>query len=86
MLGEGKVVRFVFLAFALLFLMVDISNAAVYKLEVSRLGHNLYKVNNGSLIVKTRYCYEYVFGDDAVISTEGIYPKIIFLGQGKSVI
>jgi hypothetical protein len=43
-----------------------IVKAEMYRLEnVKRLDSNVYKADGG-LIIKTRYCYHYTYGEDAI--------------------
>ena len=52
------------------------AGAEMYKLEnVRRLDSNIYKAN-GELIIKTRYCYHYAYGEDAIY--DGSDEKIIW--------
>ena len=44
---------------------VTVAWAEMYRLEnVKRLDSNIYKA--GNLIIKTRYCYHYAYGEDAI--------------------
>ncbi|WP_448171396.1 hypothetical protein [Rhizobacter fulvus] len=56
--------------------------ADVYKVTVTRKDQDLYKVDGGKNYVVTRYCYEYAYGDEAILridSTGGFsIGKIIF--------
>lgn len=65
------------IAIALLLLgLASIAAAEMYKLEnVRRLDSNVYKAK-GDLIIKTRYCYHYATGEDAVYDDED--KKIIW--------
>ena len=46
--------------------LAGIARAEMYRLEnVRRLDSNIYKAD-GELIVKTRYCYHYAYGEDAI--------------------
>jgi hypothetical protein len=46
--------------------MAGVSAAEMYRLEnVKRLDSNVYKAN-GNLIIKTRHCYHYAYGEDAI--------------------
>lgn len=45
--------------------------AEYYKLTgVRRIGDNMYKAD-GNLIIETRYCYAYAYGDDALLKWYG---------------
>lgn len=59
------------------------ANAAdVFKVTVTRSSDDLYEVSGGKAYIKTRYCYEYVYGDEAIlrIDSPGAYTigKLIF--------
>ena len=53
--------------------------AAFYKVNITRKSQDLYKTESGLYIV-TRYCYEYPYGNDAVLKYEpyGYNNKLIF--------
>ena len=58
--------------------MAGISAAEMYRLRnVRRVDSNLYKAE-GELIIKTRYCYHYAYGEDAVYDDDD--NKIIWKG------
>lgn len=53
-------------AILLLLATAGIACGEMYKLEnVKRLDSNIYKAD-GDLIIKTRYCYHYAYGEEAV--------------------
>ncbi|WP_267226596.1 hypothetical protein [Dyella silvae] len=39
----------------------------VYKVTVTRKPQDIYEVQGGQVYIKTRYCYEYVYTDDAIL-------------------
>lgn len=45
------------------------AHAEFYKVNVRRIDSNLYRTPDG-LIIVTKYCYEYAYGDDAVLKYE----------------
>jgi hypothetical protein len=52
-----------------------------YRVSVTRLDQDLYRDMSSRVLIKTRYCYEYVYGDDAVIVWDGPYSysnKMVF--------
>lgn len=50
----------------LLLALAGVAGAEMYRLEnVRRLESNLYKAK-GEIIIKTRYCYHYASGEDAI--------------------
>ena len=48
----------------------SVVHAEYYKVNVKRVDQNLYNTTTGGLYIKTRYCYEYTYGDDAVLKYE----------------
>ncbi len=59
--------------------MISISHAEYYKIDIKRIDDNLYKTSNG-VYVETQYCYEYTYGEEAVLKYEDYSydNKIIF--------
>lgn len=54
-----------------------------YQVSVTRKGSNLYKVTGKDIYINTRYCYEYVYYEDAILSMNGYIGEIIFLNEGE---
>jgi len=52
--------------------------AGDYSLSVTRKGQNSYKVDSKQVYVHTKYCYEYVYYDDAVLRMDGRKGTIVF--------
>jgi hypothetical protein len=53
-----------------------------YKVSVTRKDSNLYAIDGTSYWLKTKYCYEYAYSQDAVIVWEGagsFSNKLVFL-------
>ena len=50
-----------------------------YEVSVSRESRNLYKVNSQPFWIKTKYCYEYAYYEDSLLSNY----EIIFLDSGS---
>lgn len=44
-----------------------------YKVEVTRKGSNIYKLEGTEYYIETRYCYEYATYDDAILEVESNY-------------
>lgn len=44
-----------------------------YKIEISRKGSNIYKLEGTVYYVETRYCYEYATYGDAILKVESNY-------------
>ena len=55
------------------------ASAAWYKVNVTRKGSNVYKTTSGLYII-TKYCYEYSYGESAILKYEkyGYDNKLIF--------
>lgn len=53
--------------------------ADVYEVQVTRIDQDLYKTPEG-IYIETRYCYEYAYGEDAILKYEqyGYDNKLIF--------
>lgn len=58
-------------------LICTTANAEYYKVYVKRDDSNLYIDASLNLIIKTKYCYEYTYGDEAVL----IYDKYSYSNQ-----
>lgn len=43
--------------------------AEMYKLTIKRIDKDLYKTSEG-VYIQTKYCYEYTYGEDAVLRYE----------------
>jgi hypothetical protein len=70
-----------FLLLMAVFLMVSLSvHAEVYRIFISLEDSNLYKDQISNLYIHTRYCYEYVYGQEAVLYYEpySYGNKIVF--------
>ena len=65
----------------LILIPIDIDKGK-YVVNVTRKGSDLYKVDDKNIYIKTRYCYEYSYGQEVVLKVEGAYGytkgKIIF--------
>ncbi|MDL2060153.1 hypothetical protein MUN46_009420 [Mesosutterella sp. AGMB02718] len=57
-------------ASALSFALVSAAWAETYSATLSRKDSNIYETNPSSLIIKTKYCYEYASYDDSLIDTD----------------
>ena len=55
------------LVFMASILPVVVHASDVYKVTVTRKGQDLYEVQGGQVYIKTRYCYEYVYGDESIL-------------------
>lgn len=77
----GKQGLFVFWAVtaAMLLPVAGAACAEMYKVTVRRIDKDLYKTSDG-VYIQTKYCYEYAYGDDAVLRYErySYENKLIF--------
>ncbi|WP_104488828.1 hypothetical protein [Acinetobacter indicus] len=62
---------------AVLVLASPLANAEYYKVYIQRDDSNLYIDNTLNLVIKTKYCYEYSYGEDAIL----IYDKYSYSNQ-----
>jgi hypothetical protein len=55
-----------------------------YSVTVKRLDKDLYQDATSKTIIETRYCYEYAYGEEAVLTWEGRYGNnsLIFKSSG----
>lgn len=58
---------------ALAIVATPLSAAAAdyYRVNVRRVEQNLYRDTTSRMYIKTRYCYEYVYGEDAILVWDG---------------
>lgn len=54
-----------------------------YKVDISRKGSNLYKIDGKDIYLETRYCYEYSYREEVLLVVAGNYGynkgEIIFV-------
>ncbi len=54
----------------------------IFKIEVTKKGNNLYKIEGTNYYIETRHCYEYATYDEVILKVESNYGynkgKIIF--------
>ncbi len=53
-----------------------------HEVTVTRKGSNLYKIDGKNIYIHTRYCYEYVYSENAFLKMNGYSGEIIFLDSG----
>ncbi len=76
--------RFIFILFLFgLIAQPQFCYADDYKVSVTRRDSNLYKVTGKDIYIHTRYCYEYVYYEDAILKMNGYTGEIIFLEEGE---
>lgn len=44
-----------------------------FKIDVTRKGSNIYKIEGTDYYIETRYCYEYAIYDEAILKVESNY-------------
>lgn len=65
--------------FLLLLLVGAVAHATLYRISVTRKAQDLYKVDGTSVLIKTRYCYEYAYGEEAIL--DDTRDELIFTGS-----
>jgi hypothetical protein len=69
-----------------LFFASDAFASDYYKVDVTRKGQDFYEVVGRGIYIKTRYCYEYVYGSEAILKIDSpsgyTVGEIIFVGNG----
>ncbi len=72
---------------ALLFALSTLGTTAVaeyYKVNVKRVDQDLYRTSTG-LFIQTKYCYEYAYGEDAILKYEQYsYDNKLIFDSGTS--
>jgi hypothetical protein len=60
-------------------------SATRYSVTVKRVEKDLYREAGSKLIIETRYCYEYSYGEDAILNWEGNYGNnwLLFINSGQ---
>jgi hypothetical protein len=66
---------------AVLILVATASQASLYRITVTRKADNLYKVDGTSIFIKTRYCYEYAYSEEAIL--DDTRDELIFTSGGS---
>ena len=65
--------------------LVQVAAADYYKVQVTRKSQDFYEVVGSNIYIKTRYCYEYVYYEDAILKIDSPYGynvgEIIFVGS-----
>jgi len=56
-----------------------------YKVNVKRIEQNLYKITSSNFYIVTQYCYEYTYGEDAILKYEAnSYDNQLIFDSGTS--
>lgn len=70
------------LILSFLFLFATFSFCEEYRVSVSRKSSNTYRVIGKDILIHTKYCYEYVYLEDALLTMNGYTGSIVFLESG----
>lgn len=54
-----------------------------YELSVTRKSANLYKVDGKEIFIRTQYCYEYAYGETAILEAHGTVGDLKFLDSSS---
>lgn len=66
-------------------LTCTLANAEMYKVYIKRADSNLYVDRSNKILIKTKYCYEYTYGSDAILVYErGSYSNKLVFDNGTS--
>jgi hypothetical protein len=49
-----------------------------YKVNLTREGSNVYKIDGKDIIIQTRYCYVYAYSEEAIFKASGYGGELIF--------
>ena len=60
------------------------STASEYRVSVTREDQDLYLIDGQDMIIKTQYCYEYTYAEDAFLRTSFGGGKLLFLDSEES--
>jgi hypothetical protein len=44
-----------------------------YKVDITRKGSNIYKIDGRDIYIETRYCYEYSYSEEVILVVAGNY-------------
>lgn len=74
-----------FIAISILITSSAAAYAEMYKVNVKRIDKDLYKDTSSGVIIQTRYCYEYTYGDEAILKYEQYsYDNKLIFNSGTS--
>jgi hypothetical protein len=65
-------------------LAVGVGYADNYEVSVTRKESNLYKIDTMNIYIQTRFCYEYVYFQDAVLMMSGRTGELVFSGRSRA--
>jgi len=80
---EGGSMRKRVVAVVLLLLLAVPVWAEYYKVNVRRLASNLYQDTYSGIYIKTRYCHEFAYGQDAILKYDRYdYDNLLIFDHG----
>lgn len=83
-----KIGTYILAATALFISVVSVQANETYRVNVSRVGDDLYEEHASGLIVKTLFCFEYATRSDAILIIENQYGfnigRLIFLDGSRN--
>lgn len=66
-----------------LLLAASFASADMYKVYVRRIDQDIYRTAEG-FFIKTMYCYQYAYGEEAILEWDGSFGRLIFVDAGDS--
>ncbi len=65
-----------------LIVVASVDAGEYYKVDVTRKAQDFYQDTTTRVIIKTRWCYEYVYYQEAILEWDGYSGRLIFVGNG----
>jgi len=65
-------------------LVQAVQKVGLYQIAVAREADNLYRADQGSMYLRTIYCYDYSEGEEAYFNWNGFGGELTFKGSGAS--
>lgn len=72
-----------FLLYMVIFLHSHQAFSDSFDMTLTRKSNNIYKVLGKDAFIQTRYCYEYAYGEGAIVNTSGGAGEIMFTRSGN---
>ena len=65
----------------------SVAYADLYKVSVTPKAQDIYQIDGSSIYIKTRYCYEYAYSEDAILQIDSPsgynVGELTFVGGGS---
>lgn len=55
--------------------------ASTYEVSVTRKDNNIYSIDGKNILIQTKYCYQYGYGEEAILKFDGYSGSLIFLNS-----